>query len=105
VSDVHAIVRSLRARRFPRNRNFEAHQSRASIEARRLHRFLRGVERDLAAAERVTVARAPAGRFLVEMRFPSVRLTRAVLLTVDDLALLRETPGIADLLSSGQRMT
>jgi len=36
VKDVYAILRSIRAQRFSRNRNFDAHRSAESAEARRL---------------------------------------------------------------------
>lgn len=92
--DVYAIVREIRAERFPRNRNFEAHARAESAEARRLCRFLKGVERDLLAAAHVTVRRAEAG-YLVSMGFPAVRLTREVALADEEHALLAEDPRLA----------
>jgi hypothetical protein len=94
VNDVYALVRSIRQARFPRNRHFEAHATPAGREARRVHRFLRGIERDLRAAESVRVTRAHAG-FTLEMRFPAVRLERVVLLTPGEHALLTEDPELA----------
>jgi hypothetical protein len=97
VSDVHALVRSIRGLSYSRNRNFEAHQSRASVEARRLHKFLRTVERDVRAARQVSVTRT-GDRFVLEMVFPAVRLRRAVVLDAEDFALLTEDEQLAQLL-------
>jgi hypothetical protein len=94
VSDVYSILRRIRAERFPRNRNFDAHRAAASVEARRLHRFLRAVERDLLRAERVS-ASPHGGGLRVEMSFPSVRLTRRVILGREDVAVLAEDPRLA----------
>ncbi len=97
MSDVHALVRSIRGLTFSRNRNFEAHQNRASAEARRLHRFLRTVERDLLTARQVSVTRT-GDRFVVEMVFPTVRMRRAVVLCAEDFALLTENEQLAAVL-------
>jgi hypothetical protein len=99
VSDVYAIVRDIRAQRFSRNRHFEAHTSPASIAARRLHRFLKGIERDLQAATSIEV-RSSNGRVVVSMAFNPVRMTRVVSLTSEEHALLVEDPRIAELLQT-----
>jgi hypothetical protein len=99
VSDVYALVRSIRAARYSRNRNFEAHRSAASVEARRVNRFLRAIERDLLAAERVTIT-SRGESFVVEMVFPAVRATRRVALSGEAMALLREDPRLADRLDA-----
>ena len=78
VNDVYALVRSLRAATWPRNRHFEAHATPTGAEARRLHRFLRGVERDVRAADTVRVRRSDGGGVTVEMAFGAVRLSRVV---------------------------
>jgi hypothetical protein len=91
VSDVYAIVREIRENRLPRNRNFDVHAQPIGEEARRLHRFLRGVERDLAAATHIEVVRGEAG-YTVSLTFPSVRLTRVVSLSQEEYALLVEDP-------------
>jgi hypothetical protein len=98
VSDVYALVRSIRDKRLPRNRHFDEHATKSGAEARRVHRFLRGVERDLLAAQAVDVVRDGA-RWRVTMRFPSVRLRRVVSLTLDEHAILVEDPRVAELLT------
>jgi hypothetical protein len=98
VTDVYALVRELRESRFPRNRFFDAHASNSGAEARRVHRFLRAVERDLARAAQIEVNREGA-RWRVTMRFPSVRLSRVVLLSGDEHAILVENPALARLLT------
>jgi hypothetical protein len=98
VSDVYAIVRSIRENRFPRNRHFEAHATPLSREARRVHRFLRGVERDLLAASSVQIERDGDG-FRVSMRFPAVRAVREVVLTAGEHELLVEDARLAARLS------
>jgi len=97
VSDVYALVREIRDKRLPRNRFFEAHATTGGAEARRVHRFLRAVEKDLLAADQVEVERAGAG-WRVTMRFPSVRLSRVVVLSPDEHAILVEDPRVAWLL-------
>ena len=47
VDDVLALLRSIRENRLSRNRHFDVHATAHGLAARRLHRFLRGVERDL----------------------------------------------------------
>lgn len=97
VKDVYSIVRSIRDNGFSRNRHFDAHTSKESAEARRVHRFLRAIERDLRAAQQVRVARDESG-YSVAMMFPEVRLTRVAALTVEEHALLCEDPRLARLL-------
>jgi hypothetical protein len=100
VNDVYALVRSLRAATWPRNRHFEAHATPMGAQARRLHRFLRAVESDVRAADSVRVRRQPGG-VVVEMAFGAVRLSRAVQLSDEELALLVEDAEIAARLTSG----
>ena len=95
VNDVYALVRSLRAATWPRNRHFDAHATPTGAEARRLHRFLRGVERDVRAADSVRVRLADGGGFTVEMAFGAVRLSRVVMLTAEEHALLVEDAQMA----------
>lgn len=94
MNDVYALVRSLRAATWPRNRHFDAHATPTGAQARRLHRFLRAVERDVRAADSVRVRRKLGG-VVVEMAFGAVRLSRAVQLSDEELALLVEEPDIA----------
>ena len=94
MSDVYALVRSIRENRLPRNRHFDAHATPEGREARRVVRFLRGVERDLRAAADVRITRRDGG-YALEMRFPSVRGKRVVSLTEGEHALLVEDPVLA----------
>jgi hypothetical protein len=98
VSDVYALVRSIRANRFPRNRHFDEHATPEAAEARRVNRFLRGVERDLLAASEVRVRREGV-RYAVSMKFPEVRLTRRVVLGPEEHALLVEDARLGPLLT------
>ena len=94
MNDVYDLVRSLRAATWPRNRHFDAHATQTGAAARRLHRFLRGVERDVLAADRVQV-REREGGVVVELAFRAVRLSRVVSLTREEHALLVEDARIA----------
>jgi hypothetical protein len=94
VSDVYAIVRSIREKRFSRNRYFDEHKTEASVEARRVHRFLRAVERDVLAAHDVRVQPKPPG-YQISLGFPDVKLTRVVSLTEEEYGLLVEEPRVA----------
>jgi pyridoxine 5'-phosphate synthase PdxJ len=95
VNDVYALVRSLRAATWPRNRHFDAHATPTGAQARRLHRFLRGVERDVRSADSVRVRRSDGGVVTVEMAFGAVRLSRVVTLTPEEHALLVEDADMA----------
>jgi hypothetical protein len=95
VSDVYALVRDLKENRFPRNRNFDAHTHPMSEEARRLLRFLRGIERDVLGAKEVRVVRADGGSYTLTLAFPAVRLTRVVSLTPGEYGLLVEDEALA----------
>ncbi len=97
VSDVYALVRSIRDKTWPRNRHFEAHETPAAAEARRLHRFLRAIERDLLRAAHVEVRRE-GDRYALSMEFPTVRLQRKVALTTEEHALLIEDARLRALL-------
>ena len=94
MNDVYALVRSLRAATWPRNRHFDAHATPTGAQARRLHRFLRAVERDVRAADSVKVRRHDSG-VVVEMAFGAVRLSRVVTLSAEELQLLVEDPDMA----------
>ncbi len=97
MSDVYALVREIRDQRLPRNRFFDEHATAGGAEARRLHRFLRAVEKDLLAADQVEVEKE-AARWRITMRFPAVRFQRVVHLTRDEHAILVEDPRVARLL-------
>ena len=94
VNDVYALVRSLRAATWPRNRHFDAHATPTGAEARRVHRFLRAFERDVRAADSVRVERVDGG-IKVAMAFGAVRLSRVVTLTPEEYALLVEDADMA----------
>jgi len=94
VNDVYALVRSLRAATWPRNRHFDAHATPTGAEARRLHRFLRALERDILAADSVNVRHGSDG-IVVRLAFPSVRLERVVTLSPEEHAMLVEDARIA----------
>jgi hypothetical protein len=91
-------VRSIRAERLPRNRHFEVHQSADGHAARRLHRFLRGVERDLLRAREVGVS-AEGDQLRITLEFPEVRSRRVVALTAEEYALLIEDPALRERLA------
>lgn len=95
MNDVYALVRSLRSASWPRNRHFEAHATELGQEARRLHRFLRGLERDVATADRVDV-RAHADRFVIKLEFDTLKLERVVTLTPEEHAILSEIPALTE---------
>jgi hypothetical protein len=95
VNDVYALVRSLRDKRFPRNRYFDEHATPSGIAARRLHRFLRAVERDILNADCVVVRARAEGGIAVELSFAAVRFSRRVMLTADEHALIVEDARIA----------
>ncbi len=94
MDDVYALYRSIRDNRLPRNRHFEAHASPDCAEARRLHRFLRGVGRDVLAADSVAV-HPRSGGVVLAMAFSAVRLVREVTLTAGEHALLVEDAAVA----------
>jgi hypothetical protein len=94
VNDVYALVRSLRAATWSRNRHFDAHATPTGREARRVHRFLRALEHDLQGAAGVS-ARRHGAAFVVKMSFPAVRLERVVTLTAEEFALLNENALLA----------
>lgn len=96
MNDVYDLVRSLRAATWPRNRHFDAHATATGAEARRLHRFLRAVERDVLAADSVRVRAEGDGVVVIEMAFEAVRLSRVVSLTREEHALLVEDKKIAE---------
>jgi hypothetical protein len=99
VNDVYALVRSLRAATWSRNRHFEAHATPTGAEARRVHRFLRALERDLHRADAVSVRRRRPDALEVTLSFPAVRLERVVTLRPEEHALLVEDARLAQRLA------
>lgn len=98
MNDLYAMVRSIRERRWSRNRNFDAHATAEGAQARRLHRFLAGVEHDVLGASEVKVTQR-GDRYLVAMSFDKVRSRRVVVLDAEEYALLVENPRIAALMA------
>jgi hypothetical protein len=97
VSDVYALVRTLRDSRLSRNRNFELHATEEGMAARRVARFLRGVERDLFRAADARLEPAPSGDgYVLTLAFPEVRLRRMVALTAGEHRLLTEAPAVRE---------
>jgi hypothetical protein len=96
--EIYRIVRALRRKELSRNRHFELHASEAGRVARRVHRFLRGVERDLRRASEVRVARRPDGGVRLELQHAALRARRTIDLDARAHALLLEDAGSAALL-------
>jgi len=91
------MVRALRDQRLPRNQNFVVHASAFGARARRVHRLLAAVERDLRRATERTLAVREDGAEL-KLQFAEVHSHRVVHLALDELDLLRENPEIRALL-------
>jgi hypothetical protein len=87
---VYDLVRSLRANALPRNRHFDAHASATGAAARRIHRFLRGVERDLRLATTIQLETGEGGQRLLTLEFAAVRLRRVVALSPAEYSILAE---------------
>jgi hypothetical protein len=100
MKDVYSLVRSLRDKQLSRNRHFELHATPVGAEARRLHRFLLAIERDLKRASKVHVLQRDGGCVLT-LAFSSVRLRRIVALTEAEYALLLEAPEAERRLTAG----
>jgi hypothetical protein len=101
VTDVYALVRSLRNQQLSRNRHFDEHNTDRGARARRVHRFLIGLSRDLLDARDVRIRRIASG-YRISMTFPTVRVTREVLLTDGEHALLLEDQRLASLLAESE---
>jgi hypothetical protein len=104
--DLYAIVRALRREELPRNRHFELHATPEVRAARRLHRFLRGVEKDVRRATEVRVAPRPGGppgSVRLELRHAALRARRTIDLDAHAHALLLEDSDVASALRPLQR--
>lgn len=99
MEEIYDLVRALRDERLPRNRHFELHRSAAAKKARRLHRFLRAVERDLLRSSKVRVSRREGGGVRIELALETLRVTRVIELEPRAHSLLLEDRSIADRLS------
>ncbi len=101
VEEIYRLVRDLRAARLPRNRHFDLHASDEGRAARRIHRFLRDVERDLRRSTEVRVARRPDGSVRLELGMPSLQARRTVELDANAHAVLLEDTETASALARG----
>lgn len=99
---IYAMVRSLRANQLPRNRHFDAHAGADGAAARRIHRFLRGVERDLRLATRIELADSEGGQRLLTLELGPVRVRRVVALSPTEFSILAENAENAAFLSRGR---
>jgi hypothetical protein len=103
VSDeVYALVRTFRTNAasgtLSRNRNFEAHATAEARAARRILRFVRGIETDVLRAEQIVVRPTRDGVAL-ELSMPALKLRRTVELDSGTLAILVENEACAARLS------
>jgi hypothetical protein len=89
---IYEIVRALRRKELPRNRHFELHATPAVRAARRMHRFLRGVERELGRATAVRVLPLAGGAVRLELHHETLRARRTIDLDPRAHALLLEPP-------------
>jgi hypothetical protein len=97
--EIYRMVRQLRSSQLSRNRHFELHATPTAKAARRVHRFLRGVELDLRRATEVRIARRPDGSVKLELAHAQVRFRRVIELDAHAHALLLENSENADLFS------
>jgi hypothetical protein len=98
---IYAMVRSLRRNELPRNRHFDAHAGADGAAARRIHRFLRGVERDLRLATRIELTDGEEGQRVLTLELGEVRLRRVVALSPTEFSILAENAENAAFLSRG----
>lgn len=101
------LVRRMRRDAFSRNRNFEAFARAAddATRARRLWRYLRGLEETLIVhaprigqGVRMTVEPRPEGGRRITIEVPEVRMRRVANLTAEEYGLLKEHPSAGPLL-------
>jgi hypothetical protein len=98
VTSALELLARMRRDAFSRNRNFDAFaQADAdATRARRLWRFLRSLERDLATEPRqgvqIAVDSLEDGKRRITIDVPQVRIRRVAILSAEEYALLREHP-------------
>jgi hypothetical protein len=99
VAGVLELVARMRRDAFSRNRNFDAFAKADddAARARRLWRYLRSLELDLAAyggrhGVQLRVEPHGEGGRRVVIEVPQVRMRRVAILTAEEYALLREHP-------------
>ena len=94
------LVRALRANELPRNRHFELHRTATAKKARRIHRFLRGVERDLRRSNDVRVMRREEGGVRIELALATLHARRVIDLDPHAHSLLLEDTALAQRLAA-----
>ena len=104
MEEIYRLVRVLRESRLSRNRNFDAHATQAARAARRIHRFLRGVERDLRRSQGVVSASRDDGGVRLEFAVPELRFRRTVEIDPSAHAVLLEDAETASLLARAVRL-
>jgi hypothetical protein len=103
--EIYRLVRDLRAARLPRNRHFEVHATDEARAARRIHRFLRAVERDLRRSSEVRVSRRPDGSVRLELGIPALQARRTIELSANAHAVLLEDTETASVLARAEPET
>ena len=106
------LVARMRREGYSRNRHFDAFASKDAIaaRARRVCRFLRSLERDLAALRtnaregvlRVELRAGGARRLTIEV--PAVRVRRVALVSAEEYVLLRDHPDAREALDRAERL-
>ena len=92
------LVARMRREAFSRNRNFDAFAGADAdaARARRLWRFLRSLEQDLALAPQrgmqISLEPLDDGKRRITIEMPEVRIRRMAVLSAEEYALLREHP-------------
>jgi hypothetical protein len=107
------LVARMRREGFSRNRHFDAFAGKDAVaaRARRVCRYLRSLEHDLATLRR---KHAGASRLHVELRgggarritieVPAVRIRRVAEVSAEEYALLREHPEAREVLDSAEHL-
>jgi hypothetical protein len=100
---IRAYVEQMRSGRLSRNRHFDTFTSAEGRLAQRVHRRLRGLERELLApgADVRLEHAADPDRYIVTVEYRTVRLRRVAVLTPDELALLCQDARIQRRLRAG----
>ena len=96
--ELRALVASLRRGLLSRNRNYEQLSGGVGLEARRLWRFLRSVEKDVRAADEALACGDASirqellgqGHRLITIELPRIGLRRTTRLSAEEYALLVE---------------
>ncbi len=114
VKAVLDLVARMRRGAISRNRDFDifARAEGEAARARRIHRYLRALEKDLADSRArigngitLLVERASDGGRRITIEVPEVRMRRTAILSEEEYALLREHPDARALLDSAVEPT